>query len=506
MNPSQRRSHGRTSLCAQKISAAVVIACMAGTSFISNVASATTPSRNSHLARITALTLVGHGWGAGSGMGQWGAFGYAVRYHFGYERILGHYYGGTSSGSLSATPAGLNPTVTVVINENTNLVTNFGYDPIVTAATTLAVTSQGGVPTVPTTSTTTTSTTSTTTSTSTTSPISPTTTKVVTPTSFVVPASTAIDLHLEPNGTWNAYEGPSCGSVSTASTPVATGLVNPIIASPVSATAPLGSLEVLCRHDGVDESLRGGIEAYDRQGYERTLNVVPLESYLRGVVPSEVSASWGTVGTTTTASGGEPWGYQALLAQAVASRSYAMGYASSGGWNGYANICDTTSCQVYSGANYESPMSDLAVAQTAGEIRVLATNPSVAVQTTFSASTGGYSAPSTFPATRDRGDACIDPTVPAECNPSHTWQVTLTGAELRRHFGSIGALISMHVVTRNHLGALGGRALTVLLHGKKGRLVISGDAFAAALGLQSNWFAIAGLRRSGQPVVSAIPA
>ena len=52
--------------------------------------------------RAATVDLVGHGWGAGIGLGQWGAFGYAVRYHFGYERILNRYYGATTSATLSA--------------------------------------------------------------------------------------------------------------------------------------------------------------------------------------------------------------------------------------------------------------------------------------------------------------------------------------------------------------------------------------------------------------------
>ncbi len=42
------------------------------------------------------LTLVGHGWGHGRGMGQYGALGYAqAPYHWTDKAILAHYYGGT---------------------------------------------------------------------------------------------------------------------------------------------------------------------------------------------------------------------------------------------------------------------------------------------------------------------------------------------------------------------------------------------------------------------------
>ena len=47
------------------------------------------------------MTLVGHGWGHGIGMGQWGSLGYALGQdggagNFPYQLILGHYYGGTT--------------------------------------------------------------------------------------------------------------------------------------------------------------------------------------------------------------------------------------------------------------------------------------------------------------------------------------------------------------------------------------------------------------------------
>ncbi len=47
------------------------------------------------------MTLVGHGWGHGIGMGQWGSLGYALGQDGGvgnipYPVILAHYYGGTT--------------------------------------------------------------------------------------------------------------------------------------------------------------------------------------------------------------------------------------------------------------------------------------------------------------------------------------------------------------------------------------------------------------------------
>lgn len=49
-----------------------------------------------------SVTLVGHGWGHGRGMGQWGAYGYAVDQGWTSSMILDHYYGGTTSAAIGA--------------------------------------------------------------------------------------------------------------------------------------------------------------------------------------------------------------------------------------------------------------------------------------------------------------------------------------------------------------------------------------------------------------------
>jgi stage II sporulation protein D len=50
---------------------------------------------------VTRLVVTGKGWGHGVGMSQWGAYGYA-RHGWSYERILAHYYPGTTLGQAPA--------------------------------------------------------------------------------------------------------------------------------------------------------------------------------------------------------------------------------------------------------------------------------------------------------------------------------------------------------------------------------------------------------------------
>lgn len=481
------------------------------------------------LRRVTRLVVAGHGWGPGIGMGQWGDFGYATKYHFGYQAILNHYYGTSPLELLAALQKATNPTISVAIVENMNLMTNVGYDPVVTSAGAFTVTSAGSSPvTTTSTSTTTTITSTTTTSTPSTTTITPVTTTTVLPTttapfssttttptppttvaptpvtvpsttgSFTVAAGQAVDLALQANGTWNAYLGTSCTTARqavVAAAPVAQSLVNPTVSPGTTTPGSSSALLTLCRHDGVDETLHGQIQANDRSGYERTVNLVSLQTYLDGVVPAEESASWGTFGGMTGAPQGQPWGFQALEAQAVAARSYVLAYGAAGGWNGYATICDNTNCQAYVGASYESPVSNLAVADTLGLVLETAGAQSV-VSARYSASTGGWTAPGSFPAVRDRGDSCVVPGNALECNPNHSWQRVFSGAAISRHYRLVGTLLRVRVISRNGLGNYGGRVLSVVIAGTKARITVTGSAFAAALNLRSDWFAISGVKKT----------
>lgn len=101
-----------------------------------------------------------------------------------------------------------------------------------------------------------------------------------------------------------------------------------------------------------------------------TINTLPVEAYLRGVVPSEMPSSWPAA---------------AVQAQAVAARSYAWYAILHSAGNSY-DICATTNCQVYRGYSGEQAGSNDAIARTPGV--VVAYNNSVAFAQ-FSASNGG---------------------------------------------------------------------------------------------------------------------
>ncbi|MEU4648533.1 SpoIID/LytB domain-containing protein [Nocardia fluminea] len=85
----------------------------------------------------------------------------------------------------------------------------------------------------------------------------------------------------------------------------------------------------------------------------RTVNQVDVDDYLAGVLPAEMQANWADQGA-----------FEALRAQAIAARSYALAesrYA-------YAQTCDTTDCQAYPGTVKEDSRSTEAVAATTGTV------------------------------------------------------------------------------------------------------------------------------------------
>ena len=87
-------------------------------------------------------------------------------------------------------------------------------------------------------------------------------------------------------------------------------------------------------------------------GNMTVVNILDLEDYVKGVVPHEMSDSWPL---------------EALKAQAVAARSYAvsLGTKHSGS---HFDICYSTHCQAYSGLTRAGSNSDAAVDLTAGQV------------------------------------------------------------------------------------------------------------------------------------------
>ncbi|HEV2752337.1 MAG TPA: SpoIID/LytB domain-containing protein, partial [Solirubrobacteraceae bacterium] len=113
---------------------------------------------------------------------------------------------------------------------------------------------------------------------------------------------------------------------------------------------------------------RGMLELRAGGGGElQAINVVDLESYVRGVVAGESPSDWPA---------------EALKAQAVAARTYAVTTQKSGTFDHFAD----TRSQVYQGVAGETPTTDAAVAATADEVVTYDGRP---VVTYFFSTSGG---------------------------------------------------------------------------------------------------------------------
>jgi stage II sporulation protein D len=117
-----------------------------------------------------------------------------------------------------------------------------------------------------------------------------------------------------------------------------------------------------------EKPYRGRLEVFpNTKGTLTVVNVVGLEDYVRGVVPNELSP------------GGWPQ-LEALKAQAVAARTYAVGNRGRFAREGFDLTPDTRS-QVYGGRSTEHALTDRAVAETRGLVATYAGRPINALYT-----------------------------------------------------------------------------------------------------------------------------
>ena len=201
----------------------------------------------------------------------------------------------------------------------------------------------------------------------------------------------------------------------------------------------------------------------------QVVNQVGIESYLRGVVPSEMPASWPA---------------EALESQAVIARSYALRSLRPGAsYDVYADVRS----QVYGGLAREVPWTTAAVGATKG--RVVTSGGQVA-QTFFFSTSGGTTANndevwggtpiSYLRSVEDPHD---------DLSPYHRWTARFTDAQARRKLKELGVgrFRKLEVIARTSSG----RAATVEVTGKDGTIDVPAARIQALLGLRSTWFDVA---------------
>jgi stage II sporulation protein D len=244
-------------------------------------------------------------------------------------------------------------------------------------------------------------------------------------------------------------------------------LPGPLIFSPGATPLKYGGKEY-----------RGQLRVNVGKSRLQLVNHLGLEPYLYGVVPREVPSNWPT---------------EALKAQAVVARSYALAVRKTGAYDVYAD----TRSQVYGGIAAEKATTNAAVDATATQVLLYEGK----VATTFFFSTsGGQTAAieDVWPNGTPTPYLTSVPDPYESASPHHTWgPFSFTSAKLRATFKVPGQLVDVRVAPNASK-----RVETMTLVGTKGEVVVSGADVRTKLGLRSTWFRVGvlALERPAAPI------
>jgi stage II sporulation protein D len=216
---------------------------------------------------------------------------------------------------------------------------------------------------------------------------------------------------------------------------------------------------------------RGSIQIDVSAGKLRAINMVGLEQYLYGVVPSEMPYTWAP---------------EALKAQAIAARSYALATRRTGAFDLYPD----TRSQVYLGIEHEKPSTNAAVNATAGQVVLY---DGEVAKTYFFSSSGGRTA--------SAEDVWGEPvpylvSVPDpydSISPHHDWgPFVFTGAKLGKMLKMKGQVVDLQPELNSS-----GRIKVLNVIGTKGTLAVPGAVLRTKMGLRSTWFSVGVLSLAG---------
>lgn len=226
------------------------------------------------------------------------------------------------------------------------------------------------------------------------------------------------------------------------------------------------------------DRFRGVLRLIGRIDGTSTVNVVnelPMESYLMGVVPAEISASWPV---------------ESIKAQTIAARSYAEYRLHP--TTGTFDVYNDTRSQVYLGFLAEKSATNAAVTATAGKVLRSSTGAKVTAlfhsaggggtennENVFVSATGAKVA-GVYSYLRGSMDRRADGTAYDDSSPYATWQTkTYTLAQIQAWFAAdsrsnVGTLVAIDLRNRG----VSGRLISVTLIGADGTTKsVSGDVF-----------------------------
>lgn len=220
---------------------------------------------------------------------------------------------------------------------------------------------------------------------------------------------------------------------------------------------------------------RGSLELRHRGAGLTAVNIVPVDDYLLSVVPEEMPTDWPA---------------EALKAQSVAARSFALKSRGRHAAEGY-DLCTTTHCQLYKGIASEKTASTAAVRATRGEVLTYGGQP---IEALFHTDSGGMTESSEdvwgnpIPYLRAVRDTPLG-TMP--------WTKTMSTADLEKKLAAKGHNIGrLRAIELSPLAVgraakdrtASGRVRAMTVTGTKGSVTLSGNAWRSLLGLKSTLF------------------
>jgi SpoIID/LytB domain protein len=216
---------------------------------------------------------------------------------------------------------------------------------------------------------------------------------------------------------------------------------------------------------------RGSLEVRASGSSLQAINVVEIEDYVRGVISKESPASWPI---------------EALKAQAVAARSYAL---ATGIRSGTFDLYDDTRSQAYGGVGAETAKTDQAVSAT--HLQVVMYGSRIA-QTFFFSTSGGHTENNEFsslgvgqpPIPYLRG---VDDPYEAEAgSPYERWKRKFSLGRMNSALHSIGLRGKLKNIAVTQRGT-SPRIVGANLVGTGGTTAVNGPQLRDALGLPDTW-------------------
>ncbi|MDK2878812.1 MAG: stage sporulation protein [Thermoanaerobacteraceae bacterium] len=219
---------------------------------------------------------------------------------------------------------------------------------------------------------------------------------------------------------------------------------------------------------------RGIIEILPSQDRKITaVNELEIEDYLYGVVPLEMPSNWPQ---------------EALKAQAVASRTYALYNLSKWEKLGF-DICGSTQDQAYGGFDAENMVSNEAVDETKGQYILYNNKPIMAL---YHADSGGITEDS-----KDVFGFDLPYLKPVEDSfdrdsPHSIWNASFSLKDIGEKVGkidaSLGEIEGISVIEKTSSG----RIKKIMIQGTSGNKILSGSEIRNVLQLKSTLFDIRG--------------